>query len=175
MEASSRASVSFLEQLHHFHQSRGKPDATIPIVDKRPIDLWRLRREVHRLGGFDAVSASRKWAMIARSMGYAARDGSSISTQVKSAYAKIVRPFDLYCDQLQPGEVPAGPARSTSTMPSRMGAVDAGPSGTSSRARLSGKASEVCLWRPMELTAQACEVCRASHRKVSELADRTAD
>lgn len=94
MEAASRASVNFLEQLHAFHSTRGSARASIPIIEGKPVNLFALRREVDRLGGFDVISSSRRWGNVARALGYSFRSGPGVTTQVKSAYTKIIQPFE---------------------------------------------------------------------------------
>ena len=56
IEASSRAKVNFLEQLYRFHKQQGNPRVSVPTINHKPLDLWLLRKEVHKLGGYDAVS-----------------------------------------------------------------------------------------------------------------------
>ena len=55
IEASSRAKVNFLEQLYRFHKQQGNPRVSVPTINHKPLDLWTLRKEVHRLGGYEAV------------------------------------------------------------------------------------------------------------------------
>lgn len=38
-----------------FHRQQGNPNISIPTVDHKEVDLWLLRREIGKLGGFDAV------------------------------------------------------------------------------------------------------------------------
>ena len=56
MEATARANLNFIEQLTIFDRQQKHQKVTIPIVMKKPLDLWRLRKEVTALGGFDFVS-----------------------------------------------------------------------------------------------------------------------
>ena len=56
IEASSRAKLNFLEQLYRFHKQQGNPRVFVPTINHKPIDLWLLRKEVQKLGGYDAVS-----------------------------------------------------------------------------------------------------------------------
>lgn len=58
IEASSRAKVNFLEQLYRFHKQQGNPRVSVPTINHKPLDLWSLRKEVHKLGGSDAVGLS---------------------------------------------------------------------------------------------------------------------
>lgn len=55
IEASSRAKVNFLEQLYRFHKQQGNPRVSVPTINHKHLDLWLLRKEVHKLGGYDAV------------------------------------------------------------------------------------------------------------------------
>lgn len=55
IEASSRAKVNFLEQLYRFHKQQGNPRVSVPTINHKPLDLWTLRKEVHRCGGYEAV------------------------------------------------------------------------------------------------------------------------
>lgn len=57
MEASARASLNFLEQLYLFHRQQGNSTAlTIPTINGKPLDLWKLKHEVANLGGYKTVS-----------------------------------------------------------------------------------------------------------------------
>ena len=57
IEASSRAKVNFLELLYRFHKQQGNPRVSVPTINHKPLDLWLLRKEVHRLGGYEQVRA----------------------------------------------------------------------------------------------------------------------
>lgn len=58
MEATARASLNFLEQLYLFHRQQGSTGMTIPSIGGKPVDMWKLKREVNALGGYAAVSSS---------------------------------------------------------------------------------------------------------------------
>lgn len=55
IEASSRAKLNFLEQLYQYHKQQGNSRVVIPTINHKPLDLWLLRKEVHKLGGYEAV------------------------------------------------------------------------------------------------------------------------
>jgi hypothetical protein len=57
IEASSRAKINFLEQLYRFHKQQGNPRVSVPTINHKPLDLWLLRKEVTKLGGYDQVRA----------------------------------------------------------------------------------------------------------------------
>lgn len=63
IEASSRAKLNFLEQLYQFHKQQGNPRVVVPTINHKPLDLWLLRKEVQRLGGYEAVSIADSYAM----------------------------------------------------------------------------------------------------------------
>lgn len=58
IEASSRAKVNFLEALYRFHKQQGNSRVSVPTINFKSLDLWLLRKEVDKLGGFDAVCSS---------------------------------------------------------------------------------------------------------------------
>ncbi|CDO93259.1 unnamed protein product [Kluyveromyces dobzhanskii CBS 2104] len=92
-------------KLHHdlysFHKgkkdSKGNPTlGKIPSIDKRTLDLHRLRSCVQLRGGFDTVCQKKLWAQIGRELGYSGRIMSSLSTSLRSAYLKVFSEFDSY-------------------------------------------------------------------------------
>ncbi|KAH7102961.1 PLU-1-like protein-domain-containing protein [Auriculariales sp. MPI-PUGE-AT-0066] len=97
IEASSRAKLNFLEQLYRFHSSQGNHSVEVPNVNARRLDLWLLRKEVQRHGGYDAVIKNKKWSDICHAMSLTSN--GTISAQLKSAYAKIILPFEAYSEQ----------------------------------------------------------------------------
>ena len=58
MEGSTRANMNYLQQLYRFHRQLGTPVRHVPQLNKRPVDLYRLRKEVNERGGFDEVGPS---------------------------------------------------------------------------------------------------------------------
>lgn len=52
-------------------------------------------------GGFNAVCEKKLWAQIGRELGYSGRIMSSLSTSLRSAYAKILLDFDIYEEEEQ--------------------------------------------------------------------------
>ena len=55
MEGNTRTNLNYLDQLYKFHQQQGKPVTKVPTLDKRPIDLYRLKKEVASRGGYQKV------------------------------------------------------------------------------------------------------------------------
>lgn len=65
IEASSRAKLNFLEQLYQFHKQQGNSRVVVPTINHKPLDLWLLRKEVRKLGGYDAVSVTTSYLLMA--------------------------------------------------------------------------------------------------------------
>ncbi|THH02163.1 hypothetical protein EW026_g654 [Hermanssonia centrifuga] len=99
IEASSRAKVNFLEQLYRFHKQQGNPRVSVPTINHKPLDLWLLRKEVHKLGGYDAVTRSKKWADLGRLLGYGGIPG--LATQMKNSYARVILPYEHFCEHVR--------------------------------------------------------------------------
>ncbi|KIY52300.1 hypothetical protein FISHEDRAFT_35625, partial [Fistulina hepatica ATCC 64428] len=98
IEATSRAKVNFLEQLYRFHKQQGNPRVTVPTINNKSLDLWLLRKEVHKRGGYDAVVKGRKWTEIGLALGYRGIPG--LSTQIKSSYIRVILPYEHFCDRV---------------------------------------------------------------------------
>jgi histone demethylase JARID1 len=99
MEGETRTNVNYLEQLTKYHIITGKPVAKIPQLDKRPIDLYKLKNEVASRGGIQEVTKQKKWAEIGRVLGYARKNCTSMSNALKSAYSKIILPYEIWYAQ----------------------------------------------------------------------------
>ncbi|CAE7185093.1 unnamed protein product [Rhizoctonia solani] len=98
IEASSRAKMSFLEQLHRYHD-QGANRPSVPMINHQPLDLWLLRREVQRRGGYDTVSRNKLWGDVQRAMGYTGP--SVLAAQLKAAYTRIISPYELFRAQVR--------------------------------------------------------------------------
>ncbi|SCU80908.1 LAME_0B04962g1_1 [Lachancea meyersii CBS 8951] len=97
----TRRKLDFYRKLHHFHTMRGDKNLLsnlhkIPSIDRRPLDLYRLRECVLLRGGYQAVCAKKLWAQISRELGYSERASNSLLTTLRSAYTKILADFDEY-------------------------------------------------------------------------------
>lgn len=71
----------------------------LPMMEKRPVDLFDFFRLVVVNGGYDEVVNQKKWAQICQDLGIPGKITNSSSTSLKSAYAKILYPFELYLGQ----------------------------------------------------------------------------
>ncbi|GAA5807670.1 hypothetical protein MFLAVUS_001041 [Mucor flavus] len=96
MEGETRTNVNYLEQLTKYHILTGRPVGKIPQLDKRPIDLYKLKNEVALRGGVQEVTRLKKWAEIGRILGYARKQCTSMSNALKSAYQKVILPYEIW-------------------------------------------------------------------------------
>ena len=73
-----------------------------PSVDKRPLDLYELKKAVESRGGFERVCKQKKWAEIGRILGYSGKIMSSLSTSLKNSYAKWLEPYERFLQGAKP-------------------------------------------------------------------------
>ena len=111
--------MAFLESLYRFHKQEGNPRVSVPTINHKPLDLWLLRKEVQKLGGYDSVSRYRnsfapiaeqstllsprqvtktkKWADLGRLLGYGGIPG--LATQLKNSYSRVILPWENRYEQ----------------------------------------------------------------------------
>ncbi|GAP93041.1 putative PLU-1-like protein [Rosellinia necatrix] len=102
VEGSTRANLSYLDALAKFHKQQGTNLNRLPYVDKKPLDLYRLKKAVESRGGFDKVCKTKKWAEIGRDLGYSGKIMSSLSTSLKNSYDRWLNPYEHYLRQAKP-------------------------------------------------------------------------
>lgn len=103
MQTGTRANLTYLDQLAKFHKQHGHSLTRFPSVDKRPLDLYKLKKAVETRGGFDRVCKQKKWAEIGRDLGYSGKIMSSLSTSLKNSYQKWLHPYEEYLRVAKPG------------------------------------------------------------------------
>ncbi|PSN75415.1 PLU-1-domain-containing protein [Corynespora cassiicola Philippines] len=103
VEGGTRANLNYLDQLAKFHKQHGNSLTRFPSVDKRPLDLYKLKKAVETRGGFDRVCKQKKWAEIGRDLGYSGKIMSSLSTSLKNSYQKWLHPYEEYLRVAKPG------------------------------------------------------------------------
>ena len=99
----TRANLTYLDQLAKFHKQQGTNLNRFPSVDKRPLDLYKLKKAVETRGGFDKVCKLKKWAEIGRDLGYSGKIMSSLSTSLKNSYQRWLYPYEEYLRLAKPG------------------------------------------------------------------------
>jgi histone demethylase JARID1 len=85
------------------------------MVDKRPLDLYKLKKFVEDKGGFEAVCKGKKWADIGRSLGYSGKIMSSLSTSLKNSYQKWLQPYEDWLRDNKPAVLLAEQERENGT------------------------------------------------------------
>jgi histone demethylase JARID1 len=95
--------LNYLDQLAKFHKQHGTNLNRFPSVDKRPLDLYKLKKAVEIRGGFDQVCKLKKWAEIGRDLGYSGKIMSSLSTSLKNSYQRWLQPYEEYLRVVKPG------------------------------------------------------------------------
>ncbi|KAL2018137.1 hypothetical protein VTK56DRAFT_1213 [Thermocarpiscus australiensis] len=103
VEGSTRANLTYLDALAKFHKQQGTNLTRWPYVDKKPLDLYRLKKAVEARGGFEKVCKLKKWAEIGRDLGYSGKIMSSLSTSLKNSYQKWLCPYEEYLRIAKPG------------------------------------------------------------------------
>jgi [histone H3]-trimethyl-L-lysine4 demethylase len=102
-QTGTRANLNYLDQLAKFHRQYGTNLNRFPSVDKRPLDLYKLKKAVEVRGGFDKVCKDKKWAEIGRDLGYSGKIMSSLSTSLKNSYQRWLHPYEEYLRTAKPG------------------------------------------------------------------------
>nr|XP_015218294.1 PREDICTED: AT-rich interactive domain-containing protein 4B [Lepisosteus oculatus]XP_015218295.1 PREDICTED: AT-rich interactive domain-containing protein 4B [Lepisosteus oculatus] len=87
---------SFLQQLYKFMEDRGTPINKRPVLGYRNLNLFKLYRLVHRLGGFDNIDSGSVWKQVYQDLGIPVLN-SAAGYNVKCAYRKYLYGFEEYC------------------------------------------------------------------------------
>lgn len=99
----NRANMNYIDGLAMFHKQHGTNYSRLPSVDKRPLDLYKLKKAVEARGGFEQVCRTKKWAEIGRDLGYSGKIMSSLSTSLKNSYQRYLQPYEEYLARAKPG------------------------------------------------------------------------
>lgn len=99
----NRTNLNYLDQLAKFHKQYGAHLNRFPSVDKRPLDLYKLKKAVEVRGGFERVCKDKKWAEIGRDLGYSGKIMSSLSTSLKNSYQRWLHPYEEWLKYAKPG------------------------------------------------------------------------
>ncbi|KAK9728504.1 hypothetical protein K7432_000986 [Basidiobolus ranarum] len=101
LDGKTRANVNYLEQLYKFHRHNGTPVNKVPQLDHKPVDLYRLGKEVTARGGPEKVTKDKKWAEIGRILNYSRKTCTSLSNSLKTIYTKVVLPYENYIEPIR--------------------------------------------------------------------------
>nr|XP_020458954.1 AT-rich interactive domain-containing protein 4B isoform X1 [Monopterus albus]XP_020458962.1 AT-rich interactive domain-containing protein 4B isoform X1 [Monopterus albus] len=87
---------NFLQQLYKFMEDRGTPINKRPVLGYRNLNLFKLYRLVHKLGGFDSIESGSVWKQVYQDLGIPVLN-SAAGYNVKCAYRKYLYGFEEYC------------------------------------------------------------------------------
>ncbi|KAL5286484.1 ARID4B family protein [Megaselia abdita] len=85
----------FVAQLYKYMDDRGTPLNTIPSIQNRDVDLYRLFRTVHKLGGYNRVTGQNQWKSITIRLGFNPVT-ISVTNLLKQAYKKFLQPYEEF-------------------------------------------------------------------------------
>ncbi|XP_005173090.2 AT-rich interactive domain-containing protein 4B isoform X2 [Danio rerio] len=87
---------NFLQQLYKFMEDRGTPINKRPVLGYKNLNLFKLYRLVHKLGGFDNIESGSVWKQVYQDLGIPVLN-SAAGYNVKCAYRKYLYGFEDYC------------------------------------------------------------------------------
>ncbi|XP_058508369.1 AT-rich interactive domain-containing protein 4B isoform X1 [Solea solea] len=87
---------NFLQQLYKFMEDRGTPINKRPVLGYKNLNLFKLYRLVHKLGGFDNIESGSVWKQVYQDLGIPVLN-SAAGYNVKCAYRKYLYGFEEYC------------------------------------------------------------------------------
>lgn len=96
MDGTSRAFFNYLDQLQKFHTQQGHSLSYIPILDRKPINLLRLKKSVDELGGHKNVTEKKQWAAVGRAIGLGGKTCTSLSHSIKRIFTRWILPYEEY-------------------------------------------------------------------------------
>uniref|UniRef100_A0A183CK89 ARID domain-containing protein n=1 Tax=Globodera pallida TaxID=36090 RepID=A0A183CK89_GLOPA len=91
VDALFRLRIIFINKLVHFWKYSKDQQFRIPYIDNKYIDLYRLRQLVEEEGGLKRVNDTRRWAHLAKSLGFRGNAGQTL----KQCYTRWIHPFEL--------------------------------------------------------------------------------
>ncbi|XP_016344710.1 AT-rich interactive domain-containing protein 4B-like [Sinocyclocheilus anshuiensis] len=94
---------NFLQQLYKFMEDRGTPINKRPVLGYRNLNLFKLYRLVHKLGGFDKIESGSVWKQVYQDLGIPVLN-SAAGYNVKCAYRKYVHPSEENAESTAPCE-----------------------------------------------------------------------
>jgi len=95
LEAHTRIKLNFLDQVAKFWELQGS-SLKIPIVEKRALDLFTLKKYVNKEGGLEFVNAEKRWAKVATELGFNPLNATKIGNLLKTHYERILYPLDVF-------------------------------------------------------------------------------
>uniref|UniRef100_A0A8C5GSD0 AT-rich interactive domain-containing protein 1B-like n=1 Tax=Gouania willdenowi TaxID=441366 RepID=A0A8C5GSD0_GOUWI len=98
----------WVERYLNFMEERGTPVPQLPVVSKKPLDLWKLYMAVREIGGLAMVNKNKKWHELSTTLNIGT--STSCASSLKKQYIQYL--FAYEC-KMERGEEP--PAESSSS------------------------------------------------------------
>ncbi|PRD31296.1 UNVERIFIED_CONTAM: Arid4b [Trichonephila clavipes] len=89
----------FVAQLYKFMDERGTPINKAPVVSNRDLNLYKLFRIMHKLGGYNKVTNKNKWKLVYSRMGLP-QSNLNGPNQIKVAYKRFLQSFEDFYRKL---------------------------------------------------------------------------
>ncbi|XP_054710278.1 AT-rich interactive domain-containing protein 4B-like [Uloborus diversus] len=89
----------FVAQLYKFMDERGTPINKAPTVSNRDLNLYKLFKIMHKLGGYNKVTNKNKWKAVYSKMGLPASNVNG-PNQIKFAYKRYLQSFEDFYRKL---------------------------------------------------------------------------
>ena len=94
LEAHTRIKLNFLDQVAKFWELQGST-LKIPLVEKRALDLYTLKKYVKKEGGMELVTQENRWQKVANEMGYNPKS-PNVASLLKAHYERILYPLEVF-------------------------------------------------------------------------------
>nr|XP_057945828.1 AT-rich interactive domain-containing protein 1B isoform X1 [Doryrhamphus excisus] len=101
---------SWVERYLSFMEDRGTPVSQLPVVGKKPLDLWKLYVAVREIGGLAMVNKNKKWRELSTTLSVGT--SSSSASSLKKNYIQYL--FAYEC-KMERGEEPPADSSSSSS------------------------------------------------------------
>ncbi|GFR18035.1 AT-rich interactive domain-containing protein 4B, partial [Trichonephila clavata] len=89
----------FVAQLYKFMDERGTPINKAPVVSNKDLNLYKLFRIMHKLGGYNKVTNKNKWKLVYSRMGLP-QSNLNGPNQIKVAYKRFLQSFEDFYRKL---------------------------------------------------------------------------
>ncbi|XP_076829906.1 AT-rich interactive domain-containing protein 4B isoform X2 [Brachyhypopomus gauderio] len=151
---------NFLQQLYKFMEDRGTPINKRPVLGYRNLNLFKLYRLVHKLGGFDSIESGSVWKQVYQDLGIPVLN-SAAGYNVKCAYRKYLYGFEDYCTSTGITfrmELPFKAAEKQISLMESGADGEAGASNTATVSTLANVGNELNLEQESEIPSTPCLV-----------------
>ncbi|XP_017272329.1 AT-rich interactive domain-containing protein 1B isoform X2 [Kryptolebias marmoratus] len=102
---------AWVERYLTFMEERGTPVTQLPVVGKKPLDLWKLYMAVREIGGLAMVNKNKKWRELSSTLNVGT--SSSSASTLKKQYIQFL--FAYEC-KMERGEEPPADSNSGSSV-----------------------------------------------------------